>query len=218
MKVRMPSVSKRAKVLAFAAAALLLTSWAAVKIINTNEFGLQQTASVVTSGIKKPGIYLQIPFLQITHSYRENTQTIKLGAGSNRFFPWKVDTADQNLLVADVTVQYKVMPDANKLTFWRWSMRDWFMGANGYWLLTSMTNTSANAALGRKTLADTLSKPTEFAENLFNDLSTRLDVNNIPIQIESVEVNGLRTTFWPTRTIQYRKVVNPKTSTAAAPQ
>lgn len=199
--------SKKEKLVALAAAALIVTTWASTKMIGPNEFGLQQTMGVVTSDVRGPGLYFQVPFAQITHSYRSNTQTLQFGAGSNRFFPWKIDTSDRNLLVADVAVNYKVIPDAQKLAFWRWAMRDWFTGRNGYWLLTDMANTSANVVLGQKTMAETLSKPTEFAQDYYQDLSTRLDINNIPVQIQSIEVNGVRTTFWPTRSVQYRKVV-----------
>ena len=106
MKIAFPKFPKKTVRFAAAASVLLATAVSSVKIIRTNEFGLQETTGVVTSGVMLPGVYFQVPFAQITHAYRGNTQTISFGAGSFRFFPWNHDTADKNILVADVTINY----------------------------------------------------------------------------------------------------------------
>lgn len=202
-------LSRRQKIAAFSAAAFLMTSWASMKVIRANEFGLRQTVGIVNSDLKKPGIHFQIPFAQLTHAYRASTQTIKFGAGSNRFIPWDMNTTDKNVLIADITINYTVKPDAEKLKLWRWEMRDWFTGRNGYWLLTDMANTSANAVLGNRTMAEAISKPVDFAQDFYANYVARLETNNIPVEIQSIEIERTRTTLWPTHSVHYVRVINP---------
>ena len=102
-------------------------------------------------------------------------------------------------MTASVTLQYKVVPDVGKLAMHRWAMDGWMM-ADGYWLLTRRMNESANAVLGRRTQAENMSNPKQFVKDFYEDLKTRLEQNNIPVEIESIELHGFNTSYKPTHT------------------
>jgi len=216
MKLRLPKISRRTKIIVGAAAAFVATANASVKRIQSNEIGLRTTFGVASLRLLGPGLHFQFPFVSITHAYRLNTQTINFGAGSGRFLPFWNDTSDRNILVTDIRVQYKVVPDARKLSFWRWDMGGWGLtvntGADGYWKLTSLINDSANAVFGRRAAAEPMYIPNQFANELYRDINFRFAQNNIPVQVESLEVKQIRTArFFPVRTVSYQ-VVGPAAS------
>ena len=211
IRKHLPKVSRQQVVRGAAAMVVAAATAASVKMIGANKFGLQETVGIVTSDILQPGVRLQFPFAQITHVYHTNTQKFELNAGSGRFLPFWSSTSDQNILTTDVVLSYQIQPNAQKLSFWRWSMEDWFAPTDGYWVITGMMNDSANAVLGKRTMAETLANPSRYSKELFDDLQQRLDRSNVPVSIESVELREINTTIFPTRTISYNRTVS-KTS------
>ncbi len=182
-------------------------------VVNPNQMAMRETLFNVTSDrLMGPGWYFQIPFVQYTHVYNMNTQRFDFSAGSNRWMlPISSSTSDQNILQADVTLNYKVLPDEQKLIYHRWDMHNWpwqgyFGKPDGYYQLTGLLNDSANAVLGRRRMGETLSNPKKFAEDLYQDFTQRLQMNNVPVEVESLEVKGFNTSFIPSRTKSYNAV------------
>lgn len=204
--INLPHISKKAAGALATTAALALTGYAAGNKINPKQFGLRETFyAVVGDTLLDSRIHMQVPFVQYTHTYDMNTQKINFNAGSCRFVPFCDSTADQNPLTSNITLHYKVVKDHQKITYHRWAMEGFIM-PDGYWLLTDMMNTSANAVLGRNTMAHTLSNPQEYLKALHEDLSIRLAQNNIPVEIESLELAALNSSYAPTRTVSYQSI------------
>jgi hypothetical protein len=201
----MPKLPTKWKKGLAAASALAMTAWATFTQVQPQQIGLRETFYIMTGNkVLQPKIYTQFPFVQYTHKYGANTQTIEFNGGGCRFLPNCDSTGDQNNLSAEFRLNYKVIPDAQKLSFHRWEMEKWGTGRNGYWTLTSMLNTSANAILGQKSMKESLnSDPNAFAKAVFNDLSYRLAQNNIPVEVESLELKEFKTWYVPTRTVAY---------------
>jgi regulator of protease activity HflC (stomatin/prohibitin superfamily) len=201
---------KKSKIKAsFAALGLCLTGVASINNIRPGEFGLQETFyRFASAGIKEPGVYLQVPFAQFMHHYGANTQNIEFNAGSCRFFPTCANTNDKNALTAKIALNYRVMPDAKKLSFHRWEM-DGFVMQDGYWLLSGLLNDSANTVMGRYTMAETLSHPDRFLNELNADFLNRIYVNTIPIEIESIELKEFYTSIVGSRTVHSGIVREP---------
>lgn len=185
-----------------AAAVAVAAAMSSVTTVGPNQMGLRETLGNVTSDLMKPGMSFTIPVIQFTHVYQTNTQKIDFVAGSDRWTPFKPSTADQNVLMAEVVLNFKVIPDEQNLIYHRWAMRKWFGTPNGYFLVTQMMNDSANAVLGRQTMAQALASPAKFESDYYQDLTQRLQINNIPVAIESLELKKLQT-FMPTRTVAY---------------
>jgi regulator of protease activity HflC (stomatin/prohibitin superfamily) len=193
--------------IAFAAAA---TGYSSYNYVGPDQFAIRETLGSVTSKeALPPGLYFHLPFVQYTHSYQSGVQKISFNAGCGRFNPFVDSTADQNELMAQVTLQYKVTPDIAKLSLHRWSMDGWMM-ADGYWLISGMMNDSANAVFGKRTMAETIANPARFAAEFAEDVKFRLEQNNVPVEIESIEVHGFKTTYLPTRTVSYEAVRKPQ--------
>lgn len=199
------------------AAALGITTCASISHIGPGQFGLRETFYQLVSGIIPPGIYGQVPFVQFTHNFEANTQRIEFNAGSCRFWPLCENTKDQNALTASVALNYRVLPDAEKLGFHLWAM-DGFVMPDGYWLLTDLLNTSANAVMGKYNMAYILSNPEEFLDELRRDFTIRLQQNNIPVEVESLELKKFNTSIGAaTQTVSYQSWRNPDVKSAAQP-
>ena len=188
--------------------AIFVTLLATFTRVGPRQFGLRTTGYVLLSDhTLNPGVTAQVPFLQYTHKYDANTQTITLDAGGCRFLPWCNSTGDQNPLRANMVLQYQVDRNVEDLGFHQWQMEGFFF-PDGYWLLTDLLNTSANAALGQKTTAGILATPDQFVKLVHDDLTNRLKLNNIPVTIKSVELKDFHTWFVPLRVVSYGVVKN----------
>ena len=172
----------------------VVTGYAAQNYVGPEQFALRETFGMVTSGVLPSGLYLHVPYAQYTHSYQRNTQHIHFNAGSCRFWRGCDSTADNNPLIADVVLNYQTTPDTEKLALHRWSMDGWVF-PDGYWLLTGLMNDSANAVMGQKGIAETMANPQKFIDDFANDVSFRFAQNNIPVEIESLEVKGFKATL-----------------------
>lgn len=211
MKFNIAVSSKTMKSLA-ASFAVAISSYASVSKIAPDQVGLRDTFYAVTGDLLKPGIYFQFPYIQYTHKYSLRTQQIEFNAGSCRFIPVCDSTGDRNPLMAQIVLQYKVTPDLQKINFHRWAMGTWGTGRDGYWLITDLLNTSANAVMGQKSMAETLSNPDGFIHDLRRDFAERLETNNIPVKIESLELKSFLTSYVPTRTVSYANVISNQAS------
>jgi regulator of protease activity HflC (stomatin/prohibitin superfamily) len=180
-----------------------LTIYATFSWVSPRQFGLQTTGYVLLSDHTiGPGLRFQVPFIQYTHQYNANTQVIAMNAGGCRFWMTCDSTGDQNPLRASMVLQYRLIPDPENLGFHEWAMEG-FLFTDGYWLLTRMLNTSANAILGQKTTPAVLSEPQVFVEAVQSDLVARLKLNNVPVEVESLELRDFNTWFTPIRTVSY---------------
>lgn len=204
-KLPLPS-KKLAKCFGLAAGVGLL-GWLSFQKVEPDEIGLRTTFGAV-NGLKEPGWYFQIPLVQWTHAYKTRQQTIQFNAGGFPFLPGFDSTEDQNPVKADIVLNYKIKPESEKLGFFRWGMHEWFTGRNGYWRLIGKMNESANAVLGDRTMAESYGNTTQLAQDFTNDLAFRINQNNMPITIESIEFKGLNTpsVIFKTRTRSYVKV------------
>jgi regulator of protease activity HflC (stomatin/prohibitin superfamily) len=178
-----------------ASVAGLGVAYISTNYIGPQQFGLRQSFFSAGKATLPPGFYANLPWpLQYTHRYEAGTQTIEFNAGSGRFLPFWSSTKDQNILTATVAINYQVVPDPEKLKFHLYDMDGWMM-QDGYWLLTRMANDSANAVLGKSTIAETLSNPQDFVDQLRTDLAARLEQNNVPVNVESIELKSFNTTL-----------------------
>lgn len=176
--------------------------------VGPNQAGLKTTfGKILSKDMLKSGVHFNVPLVQYTHDYNMQVQNIRFTSGGVYFLPFGESTGDRNTLLSDVTLNYRVIPDAVKLGYHRWSM-DGFLLSDGFWLLTKMLNDSTNAVMGKQSMADTISSPKEFADELLADLAIRLETNNIPIKIESIELNSFKT-FMPTKSISYQNTAMP---------
>jgi hypothetical protein len=207
--------SPRGKLVA-AATAAVVTAFAAVSRVNKQEFGMRETFFKITSGILQPGMHPQFPFFQFTHHYESGTQRIEFDAGGCRFLPFCESTNDRNSITAKVVLNYKIQQDANKMALHRWSM-DGFVFQDGYWLLTRMLNDSANAVLGKQAMHQTLANQADFLKALYEDFSFRLKQNNVPVDIESLELKEFETSLNTARTVSYEVVRGPAYSAPPPP-
>lgn len=191
------------------AGGLALTAYASVTQVDPDQIGLRENFYLATGhDVLKPRIYFQVPFIQYTHKYAANTQDIEFNAGGCRFWPSCDSTKDKNPLRAELVLHYRVLPDAQKLAMHRWAMEGFIM-QDGYWLLTRMMNTSANAILGQKSMAEILNNPDQIRKEIYEDLTNRLALNNIPVEIQSLELKGFSTWYTPARSVSYGVTVNP---------
>jgi hypothetical protein len=174
-----------------------------------NKFTLGSTFGKVADETTPSGLNFHFAPVYYVHDYRKEVQTIDFCVGGIRFMPFGKSTADQNHLNADVKLNYRVTEDEEKLGYHAWEM-DGYLLPDGYWLLTDMMNQSANAIMGQRQLAETTSDPERFTEEFYEDLAFRLEQNNVPVDLESIEFEGFGTNF-PTRSVSYQKVVNSKT-------
>jgi len=188
---------------AFGLAAIGLASYSNVR---PSQFGLQEIYYTRVEGdILKPGIRGQIPLLHFTHTFNAKTQTISYNAGGCRFKPGCESTGDHNPLRVELELSYRVIPDRDKLTAHLWDMEGYIL-PDGYWLLTEMMNTSANAALGKQSMIQHLDNPKVILKNIHDDLAQRLTLNNIPVEIERLEIKSLNTSYIPTRFPNYDSI------------
>jgi regulator of protease activity HflC (stomatin/prohibitin superfamily) len=182
-------------------AAIVLTAAAVLysgqNMVAPGQFGMRVSFLKADPIVQENGWKVFVPLLQYVHSYNLNTQRIEFNAGSCRFFPGCNSTADHNPLLARVGISYKVRPDIPKLAMQRWAMDGWVM-PDGYWLISELANDSANAVLGRQSMAQALQQPEKFLKDFENDLKTRLEQSNVPIDVQSVELRDMGTKF-PTR-------------------
>ncbi len=186
----------------------LATAFAAVSRTQPDQFAIQETLYRFNSEIIPPRISIQIPFIQFTHNFQANTQKIEFNAGSCRFWPLCDSTKDQNPLTANIVLNYKILPDKKKLSYHLWEM-DGFVMPDGYWLLTDLLNQSTNAVMGRGDLAEHLRKPEDFLKALKEDFAFRAEQNNVPIEIESLELKKFKTSYWPINSIGYAVIKGP---------
>ena len=156
----------------------------------------------------QPGFYFHVWPFSYTHDYSSEVQTIEFGAGGKYFVPWGENTADQNHLHAKLRLNYRVMPDKQKLGYHRWEMDNILSKSDGYWMLTRMMNASANAVMGKDNIAKIMANPDQFSKDFYEDLQFRLKQNNVPIEIESIELKKFAT-FFPTKSVSYQKIENP---------
>ena len=171
--------------------------------INPNQFGIKTSFGKVTSDILSPGYRFHVPLIQYTHDYNAQVQRIRFTAGGIYFLPFGKSTGDQNTLLSEIVLNYRVLSDKQKLGYHRWAM-DGFLLPDGFWILTRRLNESVNAVMGKQRMAETLSNPEQFMLDLHSDLKLRLETNNIPVQIESIELNKFKT-FLPVKSISYQK-------------
>ena len=208
MAFTLPKISKRTAGILAVAFGTVAAGTATFNKTDPGQFGLRETGYVtIADDFLKPGIHMQIPFLQYTHNYDANTQKIAFNAGGCRFMPGCDSTADQNPLRAELVLSYRVTPDHDKMAFHRWAMEGFVM-QDGYWLLTEMINTSANATLGKQTMSQSLNNPHAVLSAFTEDLTLRLAQNNVPVEIESIELKSLNTTYMPSRTVSYGAIRN----------
>ena len=171
--------------------------------IGPQQFGLRTTGYVLIGDhTMPPGLTVQVPFVQYTHKYKANTQSITLTAGGCRFWPTCNSTADQNPLRAVMVLQYRVVQNVEDLGFHEWAMEGFFF-PDGYWLITDLLNTAANTALGHKTIADIQKSPDQFLAAVFGDFKDRVKLNNVPILIESLELREFNSWYTPIRMVAY---------------
>jgi len=95
-------------------------------------------------------------------------------------------------------------------------MDGWIL-ADGYWLLTRRMNESANAILGRRSMTEIASDPKRFMQEFHEDLKARLEQNNIPVEIESIELHGFNT-IGPTRVVAYEVIRTGAANKAPEPK
>lgn len=199
----MPRVTKKKAVLySLGAVGVSALVWGTTyNLVEPDQFSMRVTMGVNSDGIKPSGLYFNVPFVQYTHSYQATQQRINYHAGSCWLIPLCDSTADHNILTAQVSLNYRVTKDTEKLLLHRWSMDGWQM-ADGYWLITYLMNDSANAILGKRNMVDNILRPKEFLDDFTQDFSQRLTQNNVPIEIDSIEMHGF-TTFLRTRNVSY---------------
>ncbi len=181
----------------------------------SNKFVIKTTLGNISSDNLSSGIYLNVPFAQYTHDYNRQVQTLSFTTGGHYHIPFGASTEDQNSLLADMRLHYRVLPDKEKLGFHRWAM-DGFVMPDGYWLLTQMMNDSANAVMGQATMAHTASHPEEYLQNFLEDFKIRIEQNNIPIEVQSVELKNFNT-FLPSNMISYQKRDNQEKKPFVSP-
>lgn len=190
-----------------AALGLMGLGYISTNYVRSDQFALRQSFFSAGEKTLPSGFYVTLPWpLQYTHSYESRTQRIEFSAGSGRFLPFFDSTGDRNILTADIAINYKVVPDPAKLKFHLYEMDGWMM-QDGYWLLTKMANDSANAVLGRCAMAETLANPQRFIDDLKADLEARLEQNNVPVEIESLELKHFDTLL-PAKIVDYK--VSPR--------
>jgi hypothetical protein len=197
-----PHISKRTAAKIAGAFAAVTTVYASQNYAGPNQFALRETFGNVGEKTLPSGMYFHVPFAQYTHSYNKNVQMIEFNAGSCRFLPLCASTADQNTLTSKIALHYEVLQDPQKLGFFRWKMDGWKY-PDGYWLLTEQLNHSANAVMGKKSMAEVLVNPQQYLSDLYQDFAFRLEQNNIPVKITSIELKGF-STFIPTHTVTYQ--------------
>ena len=198
------SNNKKSLIIGASASFAVASAIGSVNYVGPNEFGVQEILMNVTDANVKSGVHFQIPFVQITHKYNTAIQKFTFNAGSGRWIKWAGSTEDRNTLTAKVKLSYKIDPDETKIIYHRWGMRKWFGQDNGYFVLTDLLNDSANAVMGKKPLGEIVADPSTFNKELLNDFRFRVETNNIPITIESIELQSLDTTMKPTHTISYQ--------------
>lgn len=174
----------------------------------SNKFTLKSTFGKVADHTTPSGLYFHVPFVQYDHDYRKEVQTIDFNAGGMRFLPFGESTADKNYLSSSLRLNYRVTEDTKKLGYHPWSM-DGYLLPDGYWLLTDMMNQSANAVMGDHSLAETVGNPERYMEEFCDDLMFRLEQNNVPVDVESVELQQFNT-FFPTKSLSPQKIIDPK--------
>lgn len=173
-----------------------------------DQFAIQETLYKFNSEIIKPRISAQVPFVQFTHNFQSSTQRAEFNAGSCRFWPMCANTQDHNSLIAQVVLNYKVKPDAQNLSYHLWEM-DGFVMPDGYWLATRVLNESTNAVMGRNDMATIMKYPEQLLKQIKDDFVFRLEQNNIPIEVESLELKKVSTSFWPANRVYYAVVKGP---------
>lgn len=201
-----------------AAGAFLTVAYCSPVYIDAHEFGVRETMFNVTDTNMKPGIYFQVPLAQFTHQYQTNTQRIDFTAGSCRWVAVCNSTEDQNVLTASFRLAYKVRQNDPNIIYHRWEMRSWLFQSDGYFLLTGLLNDSTNAVMGRQSMAATMADPARFNREVYEDFKLRLQMNNVPVEIESLELKRINTTIWPTRTVSYQINGMPQGGQGSAPQ
>lgn len=162
--------------------------------VGSDQFGLRTTLGVASDKTLPPNLYLHVPLLQYTHNYQANTQRIEFRAGGMRWVPFTASTNDQNVLTANLALNYRVTQDPEKLALHRWAMDGYFM-PDGYFLLTGLLNDSVNAVMGQQSLAKTINDPKAFTDAVRADLAFRIEQNNVPVQIESLELHSFDTSM-----------------------
>lgn len=170
-----------------------------------NQFTLKTNWSAVSDETTGSGLHLHLWPATYTHDYPAQIQRINFNAGGIWHLPFGDSTADQNHLHARMRLNYTVSQDTDSLQYHRWGMEDYFGLPAGYFMLTGYMNSSANAIMGQDEMGVTLGNPEAYLEAFSRDFSFRLQQNNVPIQIESIELEGFGT-FFPTRDVSYNRI------------
>lgn len=165
------------------ALALILSGFNSYKIIDAGHFGVNVRMGQIVDDRMEPGFEWKIPWFEQIHELQNNTIILEdssVGTGDN--------TYEQNALRAEMRLHYQIDTTQGVLALHINTMKN----NNGARLLRELMDQSMNAVVGERhssqVIADKESMLRAFADNL----EWRLNQNNVPIRIDSVELLVLR--------------------------
>lgn len=147
-------------------------------IVPAQNFGVRIRNGQLVSDKLEPNLYWVRPVLDNVYSFPNNTTIINGTAGNSR------NASDQNSISADYRIHYRVNPKAGYLALHIETMaRD-----GGVELVGGLTGQAVDTAAGNRRAVDTLNDPSGFLKTMVTNLQWRLKQNNVPVDIDTVEL------------------------------
>ncbi|MDD5585719.1 MAG: SPFH domain-containing protein [Alphaproteobacteria bacterium] len=197
--------------------AALGLAYRSYKIVPAQSYGVRVTFGQMVSDNVPPGFYFKYPLYDTIDIFSNNTVIVEseVGAvkssGSSSENATELNSSDRNPVSAKIRTHYKVNPAVGSIALKLPEMR----GDNGETAFKELENQSFNAVVGSRPAAETLDDPTGFLEAFLVNLRWRLAQNNMPIEIDTIELLSFHANL--RKPIQYRIKSDGKVDQMAGP-
>ncbi len=162
----------------------LHTLWQSFVIVPAQSYGVDVKLGQLNSTNLKPGIYGKLPYLEEIYVLNNNTmiwETENVGTPKN--------TSDQNSIVADFRFHVKINPKVGSLALTINKVASERRAEN---TLKDLQNQALDASVGKFSSSATEADPKAFLERFKANLEWRIQQNNLPIEIDAVELLEMR--------------------------
>lgn len=185
------------------------------KIVPAQSYGVRITLGQMKNDMLKPGFYLKYPVYDSIEIFSNNTVIVESEVGSiaTSTNSGELNSSDRNPISARLRTHYRINPKVGSIAL---KLPELLGDSNnGEKAFQEFENQSFNAVVGSRPAADTLADPKGFLEAFLDNLKWRLAQNNMPIEVDVVELKSFHTDL--NKPIQYRIKSDGKVEEMAGP-
>lgn len=177
----------------------LLTGWKSFDSVPNGYYGIRENLGQIDPVKLGPGWYSKKPWRESIWSFNNNVvrREVTVGSGSGVSSGSSTTntssvladliTRDRNPFSVDMRIHYKISPDAGLLGLHLSDMSN----SDGISLLKQLADNSTRYLAGQQNALDLLNDPENFLKSFVSDFDMRLRQNNVPVEIEMIELIAL---------------------------